>query len=209
MKSRQQLIVTLLLAVAAMAAGIAVQRGLDAPAANATTALAAGTAIVPPRPLKPFSLQFGDAAVFDRSWLEGRHTLLFFGFANCPDICPTTLATVADAVGQLRSAGSPEPSVVFVSVDPERDTPELARDYAQFFDESFRAATGDDPALKALTVPLGVLFMDVPLGDGGYTVDHSTALLLIDSGARLAAVFSAPHDAETLARDLERVLAGA
>ncbi|MEO0997362.1 MAG: SCO family protein [Pseudomonadota bacterium] len=207
MKSRYQLTITLVLAVAAMAAGVAVQRGLDAP--SATAALAAGTAIVPPRPLTPFSLQFGDAGVFDKSWLEGRHTLLFFGFANCPDICPTTLATLADTVERLRAAGSPEPAVVFVSVDPERDTPEAARDYARFFDASFHAATGDDPALKELTKPLGILFMDVPLGSGGYTVDHSTALLLIDPGARLAAVFSAPHDAETLARDLERVLAEA
>ena len=207
MTPRLSLTTVIAIAGAAMLAGVATQRYLS-PQAGANVAkmpaTQVATVIDTPVPLPEFSLDGVDAS-FTNASLLGRWHIVFFGFTHCPDICPTTLATLSSVLSTTR-ATQPDIGVVFVSVDPERDNPERAQDYATFFDPSFVGVTGSDTALKALTTPLGILYMQVPQGANGYTVDHSSSLLLINPRGELAAVFSAPHDADTIAADLVLII---
>ena len=207
MSSKLSLPVVIAIAGAAMAAGIATQRYLSAPAASTPTSavrtLGAATQLTTPLALPAFALDGSDGP-FTNAQLAGAWTVLFFGFTNCPDICPTTLATLATAAGAVR-AEIPDLQVVFVSVDPARDGAEEADRYARFYDAGFVGITGSDTALQALTRPLGILYMSVPQGENAYTVDHSSSLLLIDPNGRLAAVFSAPHEAAAISADLLRI----
>lgn len=182
-----------------MLAGVVTQRMLSAPAGAPPDTLVA-TRLDIPVSLPPFSLDGADGP-FTNASLQGAWHVLFFGFTNCPDICPTTLATLADAVAVARQDIA-SLNVVFVSVDPQRDGPADAARYAGHFDSDFIGITGNDDALLALTKPLGILYMSVPQGDDAYTVDHSSSLLLINPAGELAAVFSAPHDATSIAADL-------
>jgi protein SCO1/2 len=141
--------------------------------------------------------------------LRGQWTFLFFGFVNCPDICPTTLATLAAAREAL--ADLPEaqrPTVTLVSVDPRRDTPEVLAHYVAHFDPSFSGITGSVEAINTLTSALGVAVIIGPAADdGSYAVDHSAAIFLVDPEGRIAALFGTPHEAGTIARDFRRIVA--
>jgi protein SCO1/2 len=162
-----------------------------------------------PRPLPAFALVDQAGRAFDRERLRGRWTFLFFGFVNCPDLCPTTLATLAEV--RRIVAGLPageRPAVVFVSVDPARDTPEVLGRYVAHFDRSFAGVTGAADAIDALTRHLGVaVVIGTPAADGGYSVDHTAAIFLIDPSASQAALFGSPHDAAAIARDYRRIVA--
>jgi protein SCO1/2 len=162
-----------------------------------------------PRPLPGFELVDQSGRPFDAGRLRGRWTFLFFGFANCPDICPTTLATLAVARRSLADLPAPEiPGVALVSVDPGRDTPELLARYVAHFDPSFSAVTGAPGAIDELTRALGVAVMLGPAApDGSYSVDHTAAIFLVDPEARIAALFGTPHEAAAIARDYRRILA--
>lgn len=192
------------IAALAMVAGVVAQRAFESPAANRVE-FAAATVIPEPLSLPRFELSGVDGpvdnAVFDNHW-----TVVFFGFSNCPDICPTTLAMLASARETARQS-VPNMAVLFISVDPERDGPTDADRYARFFDASFAGVTGDDAALRTLTEPLGVLYIRVPLDEDGYTVDHTSSLLLINPNGELSAVFSAPHDSAAIAADIAAIAA--
>jgi protein SCO1/2 len=162
-----------------------------------------------PRPLPEFALVDQNGRRFDAARLRGRWNFLFFGFVNCPDVCPTTLATLASA-GRMLADLPPEerPGVAFVSVDPGRDTPQLLGQYVGHFDASFTAATGSREAIESLTRALGVaVIIGAPAADGSYSVDHSAAVFLVDPQARVAALFGAPHEAAAIARDYRRIVA--
>ncbi len=124
---------------------------------------------------------------------------MFTGFTHCPDICPTTLALFAALRGRLPGD---EIQFVFVSVDPERDTPERIADYLAHFDARLVGATGTRMEIERFTKSLGLAQVRNPGVGGDYTVDHSAALVLIDPKARVAGYFQPPHDAEALAADL-------
>ena len=184
--------------VLALAAGLLAGRLVDTPSQRPV--FAAATVLDTPRPLPVFSLTGSDGGVVDTDRLEGRWTLVFFGFTHCPDICPTTLNTVARALDDIPVEN--RPTVLLVSVDPERDTPPTLRTYLDYFDPSFVGATGGIDAIEAFSTSVGAVFAHTPDTDGGYSVDHSAALFLLDPRVRLAAVFSAPHTAGTIAADL-------
>ena len=153
-----------------------------------------------PPVLANFSLLGSADQPIDQHSLEGRWTLLFFGFTNCPDICPTTLAVLKQTVARLadyppfREQGQ----VLFISLDPARDTPAQLGQYVQHFDTRFLAATGDDAALDAVTVPLGVIRAKVEDGSGGYSIDHTASIFLIDPKLRVIGKFGLPHSAAML-----------
>jgi protein SCO1/2 len=183
-----------LLAVA-VGAGIAlIERSKDPPD------LAAGTALAEPRALPGFALVDQAGRPFDATRFEGRWSLLFTGFTHCPDVCPTTVALMADV---RRRVPRDDLQFVFLSVDPERDTPEAVARYLAHFDPALVGATGERAEMERLTAGLGLAQVRNPDVDGDYSVDHSTAFVLIDPRARLAAYFSAPHEREALAADLE------
>ena len=144
---------------------------------------------------------------FTRARLEGRWTLLFFGYTHCPDVCPITLSVLKNAKAQMADAGPGEPvQVVFVSVDPARDTLEHMGAYVTHFDPGFLGVTGEDADLKAFARQLGVLYIRAePDANGSYLVDHTAAVFLIDPRGHLVALFQAPHSAERIARDVPKI----
>ena len=129
--------------------------------------------------------------------LKGHWSLLFFGFTHCPDVCPTTLSVLNDAVGQLENP----PDVVMVSVDPERDTPEKLAAYVPQFNPAFHGYTGDFDEIVKFATSVNVAFGKVP-GDepGTYTVDHSASIVVVDPQGRYAGFIKAPHEATRIAR---------
>ena len=186
----------ILLAVAVGAGFALVER------AAAPPALVAGTALPEPRELPAFALVDQAGRPFDGKRLEGRWSLLFTGFTHCPDVCPTTVALMADL---NRRVAREDLQFVFISVDPERDTPQAVARYLAHFDPALVGATGSRAEMERLTAGLGLGQVRNPGAGDEYTVDHSTAFVLIDPDARLAGYFSAPHDRDALAADLSRL----
>ena len=167
---------------------------------SAPPVLRSGTALPQPRPIGEFELVDQHGRALNRSNFEGHWSLLFAGFTNCPDVCPTTLATLATLKSRLRERKS-ELQVVFLSVDPERDTPTQLAQYVAHFDSSMIGATGAKEQIDRLCADLGLVYLRNPGAAGAYTVDHSAALVLIDPQARVAAYFRPPHDLDGLEAD--------
>ena len=167
------------------------------------------TLFAEPRALPVFELVDQAGASFGAQRLRGEWTFLFFGFVNCPDVCPTTLATLAQVRKAL--ADLPEgdlPGVVLVSVDPGRDTPRVLAEYVAHFDPSFAGATGSPAAIESVTQALGVAVVaGPPAADGNYAVDHTAAIFLVDPEGRFAALFNTPHEAGAIERDYRRIVA--
>lgn len=189
-------------AVISVAAAIALGGSLALWLRTPPLELAAGTVLPEPRRLEPFALTDQQGRTLDAAALKGRWTLLFTGFTNCPDICPTTLALLAELDRRL---GAAAPRFLFVSVDPERDTPERIAAYLRHFDPDLVGATGSRGAIEAFTRGLGLAQVRNPGAGDDYTVDHSAALVLIDPRVRLAGYFQPPFDADALAADLARL----
>lgn len=190
----------LLVAVAALGAalgGFWLATQLDRGAPH----LASGTWLPRPRAVADFSLIDERGRTFTRADLTGAPTLVFFGFTHCPDVCPTTLVKLAQV---KKSAPLAALRVVFVSVDPQRDTPPLLAQYVHAFDPSFRGLTGDARALARVAGDFGVAFSRVELPGGDYTMDHSAVVFLLDTDAHIVALFTPPFDSAALRADLQR-----
>jgi len=161
-----------------------------------------------PRPVPDFSLQQSDGTQLTSGELRGHWTLAFLGFTFCPDICPTTLAELAQAQKQWQDIpANIRPRVLFVSVDPERDTPTGAGQYAHGFHPDTLAATSDLPALEAFATSLGFVFMKVP-GKGfaenpkDYTMDHSSGIVVLNPQGEVAGLIRPPFNPKAIAADL-------
>ncbi len=127
---------------------------------------------------------------------------MFFGFTHCPDVCPTTMTMLASTKKRILEAHpDAAPQVLMISVDPTRDTPEVLSRYVPFFDKAFIGATGTEEAIKALTEKMGVAYSRVPTGPGQYTIDHTSALFVVNPQGALQAISSSPHLPEVLAND--------
>ena len=199
----------LVLGFSVLALGLGIWYGLKMVPPAPVPEIRSATVLPDPRPLQPFQLTDSRRQPFSPEALEGRWTLLSFGYTHCPDICPSTLALLDYATRNIESADLEEKlQVVFVSIDPERDTLERLAEYVAYFNPSFLGATGEPAALHALTDQLGVLFMRVDETDSalGYVMDHSTQLVLVDPEARMHALFSSPHDPERIAVDTKNIL---
>ena len=182
-------------ALCAAFAGFYLARQLDSTA----PALASGTWLPQPRSLGDFRLLDDGGRPFSLQNLQGAPTLVFFGFTHCPDVCPTTLMKLAQVV---KRAGLPRLRVLFVSVDPERDSPQAIAQYLRAFSPDFRGATGSSEQIAALARVFGVAVSRVQLPGGDYTMDHSAVVFLLDDQARIAALFTPPFDVPRLAADL-------
>ena len=155
-----------------------------------------------PRPLPEFLLVDHSGQSFTRDNLTGSWHLLFFGFTHCPDICPATLQQLAIARNQVIEDGGQFPGIVLVSVDPERDSPEVLQRYISNFGDDITGVTGDLEELTKLTRPLGIYFAKSGDSARDYSVDHSSVVLLIDESAEWRALFSAPHDVSSFVHDV-------
>lgn len=157
-----------------------------------------------PRPVAAFRLSDQHERVFDETQLRGTWSVLFAGFTHCPDICPATLSLLASAQKRAGVA-SDRLRTIFVSVDPERDTPGHLTEYMDHFNPEWTALTGEKAQIDRLLDSLEMAYVRVPMGNGEYTMDHSTALVLIDPEGRMRGYFNAPLDAAELAEDLGRI----
>lgn len=196
-----------LVAIVAIAAGLLLSRALLDRSSAPT--LAKATLLDPPRPLPPMAFVDQDGQPFGVEQLRGHWSILFFGFTSCPDICPTTLALLAQVEKQLADLPPEQrPHVVLVSVDAKRDTPERLAQYVKSFSPTFTGITaGDQAAVEAFAMKLGVPVAISPLPGDTYTVDHSAAIFVIDPSGALRALSSTPHNVPIIAEDYRSIVA--
>ncbi len=153
-----------------------------------------------PKVLKTFSSVDHNGKEFGLQNLQGNWSFLFFGYSHCPDICPVTL-TILDQVYEKLQAKQQQPKVqvVFVSVDPERDTSERLHSYVSYFNEDFIGLGGSLEQIKSLTGQMGIAFFhEPPSASGDYSVDHTAAIFLIDPKGEMIAIMSAPHKVDDI-----------
>lgn len=198
---------TWLILTAALAAAFGLWFGARVLAPPAPPQLDAAVLYPVPRPLPDFQLVRSDGKALTLADWKGRWTVVFFGYTSCPDVCPTTLATFKQAWGLLDDAARERVRFEFVSVDPERDTPEQLARYIGFFSPDFGAATGSDTELTRLTRALGLVYLREAAKDGQYAVDHSAASVIIDPAGRQIGLVKPPVDAAQLASDLRTLAA--
>lgn len=154
-----------------------------------------------PRPLRPFELTSANGSIDNQS-LRGRWTVFLFGFLNCPDICPTSVSELAALSKQLPSLSSArEVALVFVSVDPERDSPADVSEYARAFDPGLRGTTASRHQLDHLTHDLGIAY-EVTTTASRYDVSHSTTFSIVGPEGSLRGRFRPGFDPAKLARSL-------
>lgn len=153
----------------------------------------------------PFRLMDQNGQVVTNENLKGKPFLIFFGFTHCPDICPTTLFEVSEIFDKL-GKDADRANALFVTVDPERDTAEKLKDYLSSFDPHLRALTGDAAAIAAMEKAYRVYSKKVPLEGGGYTMDHTALVYLMDKEGRFVAPFNMKRKPEEAAADLRKYM---
>ena len=153
----------------------------------------------------PFSLTTGEGRTLTDKDLRGAPFLVFFGFTHCPDICPTKLFEISEV---LRAAGPKGEKLraLFVTVDPERDTPETMKSYLGSFDPRIVGLTGERAAIDATVKAYRAYARKVPLKDGDYTMDHTALIYLMDRDGNFVAPFNLKRTPEEAAKDLKRYL---
>lgn len=204
---RGLLLVGIILALLGAALALRTRYSGPAPAIPPAGSQLSATLINDMQPLPAFSLVRAGGTVTNAD-LEGHWTLMFFGYTHCPDVCLTGLAAMNDMRNRLKAAGVVPPQVIFISVDPARDTPAHLATFVGLFDSSFIGVTGNDAALAPLVKNLGVHYQRAEGQDKNrYTVDHSTSAFLIDPKGRLKAVYSWPHDPKTMAEEYPKIIA--
>jgi len=168
--------------------------------------LQAGTLVDPPLEVPPFTLVDQEGRPFTQEDLKGKVSLLFFGYTHCPDVCPLTLA-IWTRVARDLGPQAEQVRFVFVTVDPERDTPERLREYLSMFSPGFIGLTGERPALERLYRPLGVYAERLEeQSASGYLMAHTASTLLLDGEGRVRALFPFGTEAGAMAQDVRRFL---
>jgi len=197
------------LVIVAFAGGLLLARML-APVKVEPPQTERATVFPAPRVVPPLALVDQDGRPVGADFFTGHWTLVFFGFTQCPDVCPTTLATLAQAVRQLEDLpAAQQPRVLLVSVDPERDTPDILAPYVRFFDPAFMGARGSLEATAAAAAAFNVPYAKVTLPEGGYTLDHGSGIFIVGPSGGTEAYLSSPHEAATIARDYRTIVAWA
>jgi protein SCO1/2 len=153
----------------------------------------------------PFRLVDQDGRPFTEQDMKGRPALIFFGFTHCPDVCPTALFEVSEI---MRALGKDADRVqaLFITVDPERDTPAKLKDYLGAFHPDMKALTGDMDAITGVTKAYRVYWKKVPLEGGNYTMDHTALVYLMDKEGRFVKPFSLKRTPQEAAAELRTYL---
>ena len=151
----------------------------------------------------PFKLTDQNGQTVTDQDLKGHPFLVFFGFTHCPDICPQTLFEISQVLHTLGSDAD-RTGAVFITVDPERDTPAVIKDYLSNFDPHLHGLTGDQAAINAALRAYRVYAKKVPLEGGDYTMDHTAVVYLMDKDGRFVAPFNVSRTPEQEAADLRR-----
>ncbi len=194
------------LAIAGVFAGAWIARATLAPVPAPAPQLLSGTWLPEPRAIAAPALIDSRGQPYTQGAFTGHASLVFFGFTHCPDVCPTTLALLSQV---RRVTKARDLTFYLVSVDPERDTPEVLHSYLAGFDPEFIGLTGAPLDIKSYTRQLGAAVARVNLPGGDYSMDHSATLFLLDDAGRLRAVFTPPYETARLAADLGAAVAAA
>jgi protein SCO1/2 len=165
-----------------------------------------GTLLDSPKPVADFTLAGPDGQPVKLSAYRGKTVVLYFGYTYCPDVCPTTLAELAQA---MRTLGDRAEQVqgIMVTVDPERDTPEKLNKYVQAFDPGFVGLSGTPDQIAGAAAPLGVFYEKHPVsGAAGYLMDHTATTMVIDRDGRMRLVWPYGTAGEDMAADLAHLM---
>ena len=206
MNKKTQYSITLIVIVLATVSGVLFSKWL-----SQKTALPQDMeAIVLPqsRPPTPFTMVDQDGASFGLEQMKGKWTFMFFGYTHCPDVCPTTLAVMNSVAQSLETADGNLDQVqfVFVSVDPDRDSPAQMKEYLGYFNQAFIGITGEREQIDALTRQMSVMyFLNNKEDKVDYSVDHSAAMLLIEPSGGLRALFNTPHIPENILKSFNAI----
>lgn len=199
-------LILVLAGILALATGWYVATRMQPPAppqlSQSTTRLPA------PKILQPFELITHEGTPFTLDSLKNQWSFVFFGYTNCPDVCPTTLSVLNVVANKLGDSAHdlPETRFYFVSVDPDRDTPEKMREFVPYFNQRFTGVTGPREQIDNLTGQLSILYViGKPETTGGYLVDHTASVLLLNPEGQFEAVFSPPLQPENIATDFEKI----
>jgi protein SCO1/2 len=153
----------------------------------------------------PFHLEDQSGKPFSDQDMKGRPFLVFFGYTHCPDVCPTTLVEISEVMKAL-GTDADRAGALFITVDPERDTPAVLKDYLSNFDPHLRALTGDSAAVEATLKAYRVYAAKIPLKDGDYTMDHTAAVYLMDKDGRFVSTFNLKQSPQAAAGQLRGYL---
>jgi protein SCO1/2 len=151
----------------------------------------------------PFRLVDQNGATVTEEKLKGRPSLVFFGFTHCPEVCPTTLFDISEVLNRL-GPDAGKVNALFVTVDPERDTPEKLKDYLSSFNPNLVGLGGDPAAVAAVAKAYRVYYKKIPQDGGNYTMDHTAIVYLMDKQGNFVAPFSLKRRPEDSAADLRR-----
>jgi protein SCO1/2 len=151
----------------------------------------------------PFQLTDQAGHTVTEKSLQGRPTLIFFGFTHCPDVCPTSLFEISEVLKAM-GGDADRVNAYFISVDPERDTTAAMKDYLSSFDPHLEGLTGNPEEVAKVITAYRVYARKVPLKDGDYTMDHTALIYLMDRDGRFVAPFNLKQTPEAAAADLKR-----
>lgn len=201
--------ILMLLALIALASGVYVNMSQQSKVTQ--TINVSGTLLPQPRAISAFDLTDNNGKPFTNASLKNHWTFVFFGFTNCPHICPTTMAELNKMYNSLKTDNlSAMPQVVMISVDPERDTVKRMNTYVKSFNTAFIGATGSEQQISAMTKQLGIAYMKVQSKKDklqtNYDIDHSGTVMLFNPQGDLVAFFSMPHDAIKIAQDFTSIM---
>lgn len=196
MSSLLKTLFILILIIAALAGGVFLSLMLEPKQSDESLARTIPGLMWPnPKTLTPFTLTDQHNQAFTLDSLKSNWSLLFFGYTRCPDICPATMAMMNGMVKSLDEADKPAPQIVFISVDPERDTPTVLKDYMAYFNPEFIGLGGETDQTNGLLKQLGILSMKINEQDNGeYLMDHTASIILINPKGELLSIYSPPHD---------------
>jgi len=161
--------------------------------------------------LEPFQLTGREGKFINEQNFRGKWSFVFFGYISCPDVCPATLHVLSSVHGLLKDETGEDPAdmqVVFISVDPQRDTIETITRYVAYFNKNFIGATAGKPQIDSLTRQFGAGYVvEAETAPGQYLVAHTSAIFLVDPLGRLVATFSQPHYPATIFSQYKKIRA--
>ena len=157
--------------------------------------------------IKPFSLVNHLGQEFTERNFKNHWSLIFVGYTQCPDVCPTTLGLMAEVYNEMSRQNITPPEIIFLSIDPERDTVELMKQYVEYFNPDFIGVTGDKAQIDKLSQNLNAVYRKAPglngkITENDYLMDHSSALMLVNPDGKLQSILTAPHSVKTVVESI-------
>lgn len=185
-------------AVIAMSAGLWLAQSTNTKTVTIKPPAIQGAIYSTDKSIRSFSLLDHLGNEFTNQNFIGKWSIIFVGYTHCPDVCPTTLSLMAEMHREMSQQKISPPNVIFISVDPERDTVDIMKNYIEYFNPDFTGVTGSLTEIQKLSQDLNAVYRKAPglkgkITDDDYLMDHSSALILVNPKGNLQAILTAPH----------------